>query len=163
MRSEVVMRGGISRRDVMTKIGAAAGVAMFVPRGARAQQPAQAPAKASPPTVISNPPRDFTPGEAPVSYPDPDIVTVDPAFNSLRLGNTPIQRLWTGGLWCEGPAWSSQGRYLVWSDIPNNRQMRYLEDDGRVTVFRSPSNNSNGNAFDHQGRQLSCEHGARRV
>jgi gluconolactonase len=71
--------------------------------------------------------------------------------------------LWTGGLWCEGPAWSSQGRYLVWSDIPNNRQMRYLEDDGRVTVFRSPSNNSNGNAFDHQGRQLSCEHAARRV
>jgi gluconolactonase len=113
--------------------------------------------------VISSPPRDFTPGATPVSYPDPDILTVDPGFTSLRLGNTPIQRLWTGGLWCEGPAWSSQGRYLVWSDIPNNRQMRYLEDDGRVTVFRSPSNNSNGNAFDHQGRQLSCEHSARRV
>ena len=71
--------------------------------------------------------------------------------------------MWTGGLWCEGPAWSSQGRYLVWSDIPNNRQMRYLDDDGRITVFRSPSNNSNGNTFDFQGRQLSCEHGARRV
>lgn len=63
----------------------------------------------------------------------------------------------------EGPAWSSQGRYLVWSDIPNNRQLRYLEDDGRVTVFRSPSGNSNGNTFDFEGRQLSCEHGERRV
>jgi gluconolactonase len=157
------MKNRISRRDVMTKIGAAAGVVMFVPRGASAHQAPQAPGKSAPPTVVSNPPRDFTPGAAPVSYPDPDILTIDPSFNSLRVGNTPIQRLWTGGLWCEGPAWSSQGRYLVWSDIPNNRQMRYLEDDGRVTVFRSPSNNSNGNAFDHQGRQLSCEHAARRV
>jgi gluconolactonase len=66
-------------------------------------------------------------------------------------------------LWSEGPAWSSQGRYLVWSDIPNNRQLRWLEDDGRVTVFRAPSNNSNGNTFDFQGRQLSCEHLTRRV
>jgi gluconolactonase len=113
--------------------------------------------------VISNPPRDFSPGAAPVTYPDPDLITIDPAFNSLRLGNTPIQRLWTGGLWMEGPAWSGQGRYLVWSDIPNNRQLRYLDDDGRVTVFRSPSGNSNGNTFDFEGRQLSCEHGERRV
>ena len=66
-------------------------------------------------------------------------------------------------MWMEGPAWCSQGRYLVWSDIPNNRQMRYVEEDGRVTVFRAPSNNSNGNTFDFQGRQLSCEHGERRV
>ena len=148
-----------SRRDLIQKLGAAAGVAAFVPRTVLAQQ---AP-RISPPTVISNPPRDFTPGATPVTYPDPDLVTIDPAFDALKLGNTPIQRLWTGGLWCEGPAWSSQGRYLVWSDIPNNRQMRYLDDDGRITVFRSPSNNSNGNTFDFQGRQLSCEHGARRV
>src|SRR6202030_4017889 len=117
---EVFMNNEMSRRDVMTKIGAAAGVALFVPRPARAQQGAQAPTKTSPPTVISSPPRDFGPGAAPVTYPDPDVLTVDPAFNSLRLGNPRIQRLWTGGLWCEGPAWSSQGRYLVWSDIPNN-------------------------------------------
>ena len=153
----------MQRRDVIVKIGAAAGAAFLVPRDSGAGQAAQAPARTTPPTVISNPPRDFTPGAPPVSYPDPDVLTIDPSFNALRLGNTPLQRLWTGGLWCEGPAWSSQGRYLVWSDIPNNRQMRYLDDDGRVTVFRSPSNNSNGNAFDHQGRQLSCEHGARRV
>src|SRR5688572_6521135 len=66
-------------------------------------------------------------------------------------------------LWSEGPAWSGVGRYLVWSDIPNNRQMRWLEDDGSVTVFRTPSNNSNGNTFDFQGRQLSCEHLMRRL
>jgi gluconolactonase len=152
----------ISRREVIHRLGAAAGVAAFVPRAAGAQAPAVA-ARGNPPTVISNPPRDFTPGAQPVTYPDPDIITIDPSFNTLRLGNTPIQRLWTGGLWCEGPAWCSQGRYLVWSDIPNNRQLRWLEDDGRVTVFRQPAGNSNGNTFDFQGRQISCEHSGRRV
>ena len=66
-------------------------------------------------------------------------------------------------MWSEGPAWCSQGRYLVWSDIPNNRQLRWIEDNGRVSVFRMPSNNSNGNTFDFQGRQISCEHLTRRV
>ena len=79
------------------------------------------------------------------------------------IGNTPIQRLHTGTLWAEGPAWNGVGRYLVWSDIPNNVQMRWLEEDGHVTVFRNPSGNSNGNTFDYEGRQLSCEHGNRRV
>ena len=160
------MKSEISRRQVIQRIGAAAGVAAFMPRmlaAQGAQAPAPAPARVGPPSVISNPPRDFTPGAQPVTYPDPDLITIDPSFNSLRIGNTPIQRLWTGGYWCEGPAWSSQGRYLVWSDLPNNRQMRYLDDDGRVTVFRAPSNNSNGNTFDMQGRQLSCEHAGRRV
>jgi gluconolactonase len=88
---------------------------------------------------------------------------VDPAFDGLIQANTSIQRLWTGALWMEGPAWCAEGRYLLWSDIPNNRQMRWLEDDGHVSVFRSPSNNSNGNTFDFQGRQISCEHLTRRV
>jgi len=83
----------------------------------------------------------------PTYFTDPDILSVDPSFNSLRQPNSAIQRLWTGALWSEGPAWNAQGRYLVWSDIPNNRQLRWLEDDGRVTVFRNPSNNSNGNTF----------------
>jgi gluconolactonase len=154
-----------SRRDAIQRLAAAAGAAALGPRlaHAQAQTPQPVPARVPPPSVISNPPRDFTPGAQPVTYPDPDVITIDPAFNSLRLGNTPIQRLWTGGYWSEGPAWCSQGRYLVWSDIPTNRQLRYLDDDGRVTVFRSPSNNSNGNTFDFQGRQLSCEHAARRV
>jgi gluconolactonase len=152
----------MTRRELAWKIGAAAGMTAVAPRLLYSQA-APAPARTSPPSVVSNPPRDFSPGASPVTYPDPDLITVDPAFNSLRLGNTPIQRLWTGALWMEGPAWCSQGRYLVWSDIPNNRQLRYLDDDGRVTVFRSPSGNSNGNTFDFEGRQLSCEHGERRV
>jgi gluconolactonase len=153
----------MTRRELAVRLGAVAGAAV-TPRLLYGQQaPAAVPARVSPPSVISNPPRDFSPGAPPVTYPDPDLITIDPAFNALRLGNTPIQRLWTGGLWMEGPAWCSQGRYLVWSDIPNNRQLRYLDDDGRVTVFRTPSGNSNGNTFDFQGRQISCEHGERRV
>jgi gluconolactonase len=106
--------------------------------------------------------RDWS-GEAPVRYPDPDIVALDPRFNPYKLGNTPIQRLHVGTLWAEGPAWNGVGRYLLWSDIPNDRQMRWLEEDGHVSVFRQPAGNSNGNTFDWQGRQLSCEHGNRRV
>src|SRR2546422_892891 len=152
-------RRHMSRRALMKSIGAAAGVAIARPRlvaGQAAQN--SAPPPGAFPTL-----RDYTPGAPPVSYPDPDILTVDPAFNQLRVNNTAIHRLWTGAMWSEGPAWCSQGKYLVWSDIPNNRQLRWLEDDGRVTVFRSPSNNSNGNTFDFQGRQVSCEHTGRRI
>jgi gluconolactonase len=85
----------------------------------------------APPSTVTTPPRDFGPGGAPnVYFTDPDVLTIDPIFNGLRQPNAPIQRLWTGALWSEGPAWSGQGRYLVWSDIPNNRQLRWLEDDG---------------------------------
>jgi gluconolactonase len=107
--------------------------------------------------------RDFGPNAPPVHYPDPDIVVLDDRFKKYKLGNTPIQRLHTGTLWAEGPAWNGVGRYLLWSDIPNNLQLRYLEEDGHVSVFRKPSGNSNGNTFDFQGRQIACEHGNRRV
>jgi gluconolactonase len=106
--------------------------------------------------------RDWS-GQNPLRYPDPDIIALDPRFNSYMLFNTPIQRLHTGTLWAEGPAWNGVGQYLVWSDIPNNMQMRWLADDNQVTTFRNPSGNSNGNTFDFQGRQLSAEHGGRRV
>jgi gluconolactonase len=106
--------------------------------------------------------RDWS-GQNPVQYPDPDILTLDSRFNRYIVRNTPIRRLHTGTLWAEGPAWNGVGRYLVWSDIPNNVQMRLLEEDGHVTTFRSPSGYSNGNTFDFQGRQLSSEHGGRRV
>ena len=107
--------------------------------------------------------RDWS-GRVPTRYPDPDIVSLDPRFKA-KLGNTPIQRLYHNPdmLWAEGPAWSGVGRYLLWSDIPNNRQLRWLEEDGHVSTFRQPANNSNGNTFDHQGRQISCEHLTRRV
>src|SRR6266849_5748381 len=111
---------------------------------------------------IANAQRDWS-GMNPVRYPDPDIIAIDKRFSKYKIGNTPIVRLHTGTLWSEGPAWNSVGRYLVWSDIPNDRQLRWLEDDGHVSVFREPSNNSNGNTFDYQGRQLSCEHLTRRV
>ena len=107
-------------------------------------------------------PRDWS-GQTPLRYPDPDLVAVDDRFRRYILFNTPIRRHYTGSLWAEGPAWNGVGRYVVWSDIPNNRQLRWLEDDNEVTVFRSPSGNSNGNTFDAQGRQISCEHGGRRV
>lgn len=91
------------------------------------------------------------------------MLSIQPAFDGLMQKNTPLVRLWTGALWAEGPAWNALGRYLVWSDIPNNRQLRRLDEDGHVSVFRAPSNNSNGNTFDFQGRQVTCEHLTRRV
>jgi gluconolactonase len=105
--------------------------------------------------------RDWT-GAVPVRYPEPDVEALDPRFRA-KIGNAAIQRLYTGSLWAEGPAWSAVGQYLVWSDIPNDLQLRWLQDDGRVTVARRPSGNSNGNTFDREGRQVSCEHGNRRV
>ena len=125
------------------------------PRLAAAQQPQALP-------IPPEQPRDWS-GREPVRYPDPDIVALDPRFRRYIIGNTVMRRLHTGTMWAEGPAWNGVGRYLVWSDIPNNVQLRWLEDDGRVTIFRNPSGYSNGNTFDQEGRQLSCEHGGRRV
>jgi gluconolactonase len=154
--------GSMSRRKMLHSVGVAVGAAMLAPRLAGAQTPPAG--SLGPPSTITQPPRDFSSGGAPTTYfTDPDVLTVEPAFDGLRQPNAPIQRLWTGALWSEGPAWNAVGRYLVWSDIPNNRQLRWIEDDGHVSVFRTPSNNSNGNTFDFQGRQLSCEHLTRRV
>jgi gluconolactonase len=154
--------GVMSRRQLVKAIGAVAGAAALAPRLAAAQAPTGGPA--APPSTVTSPPRDFGPGAPPTTYfTDPDVLAIEPAFGALQQPNTPIMRLWTGALWSEGPAWSGQGRYLVWSDVPNDRQLRRLEDDGRVSVFRSPSGYSNGNTFDFQGRQLSCEHLTRRV
>jgi gluconolactonase len=109
--------------------------------------------------------RDYSDDAAPVRYPDPDIISLDPRFDKLKLGNTPIRRIYHSPdmLWAEGPAWNAVGKYLVWSDIPNNVQKRWLNEDGHVTTFRNPSGNSNGNTFDYQGRQISCEHGTRQL
>lgn len=102
--------------------------------------------------------RNFGAGAEPVRYPDPDIVVLDPRFK-YKLGNTPIMRLYTGTLWAEGCAWNGNGRYLVWSDIPNSENLRYLEEDDHVSRrFRYPSRHSNGNTFDFQGRQISFCH-----
>ena len=114
------------------------------------------------PAALGQTPRDWSGGQ-PLRYTDSDLIALDKRFEKYALGNTPIQRLWTGALWAEGPAWNGVGRYLLWSDIPNNRQMRWLEEDGHISVFRSPSEYGNGNTFDFEGRQISCQHGLRRV
>jgi gluconolactonase len=114
------------------------------------------------PAALAQTQRDWS-GQQPVRYADPDVIALDKRFQKYKIDNTTIQRLWTGALWAEGPAWNGAGRYLVWSDLPNNRQMRWLEEDGHISVFRSPSEYSNGNTFDFEGRQVSCQHGPRCV
>jgi gluconolactonase len=101
--------------------------------------------------------------QAVVRYPDPAIETLDPRFDRYRQFNAAVERLWTGARWAEGPVWFGDGRYLLFSDIPNNRILRWTEDSGAVSIFRSPSNYSNGNTRDRQGRLISCEHDSRRV
>ena len=88
---------------------------------------------------------------------------LDNSFAKYKMFNAVIYRHWVGAKWAEGAAWCAQGQYVLWSDIPNNRQLRMTEEDGHVSVFRNPSGYSNGNTFDFQGRQLSCEHAGRRV
>jgi gluconolactonase len=92
-----------------------------------------------------------------------DVISHDPRFDRLTIGHAKLEKLWTGCRWAEGPAYFPAGRYLVWSDIPNNRMMRFDETDGSVSVFRQPSGNSNGNTTDRQGRLITCEHLYRRV
>ena len=99
----------------------------------------------------------------PTRYPDSDIVVLDKRFAKYKIGNAAIERLYTGMRWAEGPAWDGVGRYLVWSDIPNNVQMRWLNEDGHVSAMRKPAHFSNGNTFDFEGRQISFEHGSRSV
>jgi gluconolactonase len=135
-------RGGVSRRALLAAATALAATTAMEPRAFA---------------------RNFGPDAEPVRYPDPDIVVLDKRFAKYKIGNTPIRRLHTGMLWAEGPAWNGVGCYLVWSDIPNDVQLRWLNDDGHVSVFRRPAGNSNGNTFDFQGRQISFEHGNRRV
>ena len=98
-----------------------------------------------------------------IRFPDPAVETVDPRFDALRIMQGVVERLWTGGRWLEGPVWFGDGRYLLFSDIPNNRILRWIEETGETTVFRQPANNSNGNTRDAQGRLITCEHLTRRV
>jgi gluconolactonase len=94
----------------------------------------------------------------PVRYPDPAIKVLDPRFQPLILGNAAVERIATGMRFCEGPVWFGDGRYLLWSDIANDRIMRWDEETGAVSVFRKPSNYANGNTRDRQGRLVTCEH-----
>ena len=126
-----------TRRGMMTAAGAAAAVAAIAPQAFAAWEPNE-------------------------RYPDPAITTLDPAFNKYRIAQTTVEKIAGGCRWNEGPVWFGDARCLLWSDIPNNRIMRWDEETGRVSVFRKPSNFANGNTRDRQGRLISCEH-ARRV
>jgi len=134
-----------ARRDFMRKMGIAAFAASATPAAF-----AQAMDR-------------YHPDAPPSRYPETDVISLDKRFK-YKLGNTPIVRLYRGTMWAEGPAWNGVGRYLVWSDIPNDEILRWCEEDGHVgRRFRFPSNNTNGNTFDYQGRQISFCHGTRNV
>ena len=147
----------LSRRRLL---GTAAAASAFAPALAFGQAK---PELGSPPTVISQPPRRWGPGAPPQIYPDPDVLVIDSSFNQYLVGLDAMHRLHTGFQWAEGPAWSSQGEYVVFSDVKGNTQYRYIWESGRTDPFRVPSYNSNGNSFDFQGRQLSTQDFFRRV
>jgi gluconolactonase len=161
-----LLRRESRRRFLTTALTAAAAAplaAQAPPAPATQAGQGAAPRPQGPPPVSPAPtPRSWDAAE-PRMYPDPDIVALDPSFRQYVVFNSLIKRLHFGTSWAEGPAWNGVGRYMVWSDIPANVQMRWIEDDGRVTTFRNPSGNSNGNTFDFEGRQISCEHAGRRV
>jgi len=142
----------------LTRRGMLAGAAVAVPSLAYAQaKPALAPS-----TSILNG-RIYGPDAPPNTYPDPDILILDPAANDCFIGHSSIKRVKTGFEWAEGPAWSSQGQYVVFSDVSKDIQYRYIWETGEITEYRRQSFNSNGNTFDFQGRQISAQHYLRRV
>ncbi len=96
-------------------------------------------------------------------YPDPSIVALDPSFRKYHLPLSAVERLWTGSRWGEGPVWLGDARCLLWSDIPNNRVLKWDETTGQVSEWQKPSNNANGHTRDRQGRIIACEHLGRRV
>ncbi len=106
---------------------------------------------------------DAPPFQPTARYPDSAFEILHPSFGAMQLMNATVERLWTGGAWGEGPAWFGAHRTLLWSDIPNNRILRWEEEGGTVSIFRKPSGHANGNTIDREGRLVTCEHGNRRV
>jgi gluconolactonase len=148
------MTNRLTRRAMM------AGSAAFVPSWAFAQGKAQL---GTPRSVISEPPREFGPRAQLSISPDPDVLRIDSGFNNFLIAQEVIHRVATGFHFTEGPAWSSEGQYAIFSDVKNDAIYRYIWESGEVTAFRKPSFNSNGNSFDYQGRQLTCQDFFRRV
>ena len=144
----------------LTRRGVMAGSAALIPTLAYAQGKAQL---GTPRSVISEPPREFGPRAQPSISPDPDVLHIDPGFNNFVISQEVIHRVATGFHFTEGPAWSGEGQYAIFSDVKNDTVYRYLWESGEVTAFRKPSFNSNGNSFDYQGRQLTCQDFFRRV
>lgn len=105
----------------------------------------------------------WAPGAAPIRYPDPDIRVLDPRFQKYVLGNAAIERIAGGCRFTEGPVWFGDGRYLLWSDIPSDRILKWEEETGAVSLYRRPSHNANGNTRDRHGRLVTCEMGSQRL
>src|SRR6185312_5552015 len=129
----------------LTRRGMIAGSAALIPSLTHAQGKAQL---GIPRSVISNPAREFGPRAQPSISPDPDVLRIDSGFNNFLIGQEVIHRVATGFHFTEGPAWSSEGQYAIFSDVKNDTIYRYLWDNGQVTAFRKPSFNSNGNSFE---------------
>jgi gluconolactonase len=146
----------LGRREFLTA-AAGAGASLALTNGAAAQEVMHAPSRSDAP---------FTRGaRGPewVRYPEPNVRALDPRFNKYMVGNTYIERLWTGAMWAEGPVWFADLGILIFSDIPNNRMLKYDEQSGQVSVFRQPSSYTNGNTRDREGRLVSCQHDSRAV
>jgi len=142
----------------LTRRGMIAGAAIAAPSLAYAQgKPQFAPSS----SILNG--RIYGPDAPPNIYPDPDILILDPSANDVFIGHSSIKRIKTGFLWAEGPAWSSEGQYVVFSDVSADIQYRYIWETGEITEFRRQSFNSNGNTFDFEGRQISAQHFLRRV
>src|SRR4051812_11576180 len=130
---------GTSRRELLRGGAAVTAAALAKPAGAQSFS--------------------FTPNQR---YPDPAVQVLDPSFTKYRIYSSTLEQLATGMRWAEGPVYFPEGGYLLCSDIPNNRIMKYSEKDGSFTVFRQPSNYANGNTRDRQGRLVTCEHSVTR-
>src|SRR5439155_17910730 len=113
-------------------------------------------------TAAVSPPA-FAAWEESTRYPDPRVQILDPSFARYRVVQASVEWLYTGARWSEGPVWMADWRCVLWSDIPNNRILRWDEATGRTSTYRQPSNNSNGHARARRGRLVSCEHDTRRV
>jgi gluconolactonase len=142
----------------LTRRGLIAGAAIAMPGMALAQT--KGPQLAPVATVLNG--RVFGPDAPPGIFPDPDILTIDPKAG-IFVGHSQIRRVQTGFQWAEGPAWSGEGQYVVFSDVAGDIQYRYIWETGEITPFRHQSFNSNGNTFDFEGRQFSAQHYLRRV
>src|ERR1700735_5163060 len=143
------------RRDFLRSAAAAAASSV-------AALPAFAQGATSDPPGTIPPLRDWNDPSTAI-YPDPAFEVFDPRFAKYSAGTTGLGRIWTGGVWTEGPVWFGDQQRLIFSDIPNDRLMAYDVTTGKTQVFRQPSNFTNGNTRDRQGRLISCEQGTRRL
>ena len=144
----------LGRRELLSVAGA--GVSLAVTRAALGQEIRHAPSREGPfPRGLPSPEW--------VRYPEPNVRALDARFNKYMVGNTYIERLWTGAMWAEGPVWFGDVGMLIFSDIPNDRLLKYDERSGAVSVLRQPSGYTNGNTRDRDGRLLSCSQDQRAV